>query len=221
MLPLRSPVLWQRCQAVLLAGRGKAPSFFMNPIKTINPLHSLAEAVSLFESLRTLDEAGNRVLRAGIRNNLVTFPSEVSVFKKTTRPDLQAKIAVLYFVRGWSTARIGERYRIGRQRVAQIVTKWRIRAVCHGYVQLITEATLVPVHFLHELSEESAIGAGYRPPPTREIRKLMNLGSFKSSTRDEAEQTQLGQDLRSGRNRGTVKLGGPNFEASRFAREIG
>ncbi len=127
----------------------------MNPIKMVNPLHSLAEAVSLFESLRTLDEAGNRVVRAGIRNNLVTFPSEAPVFKKTTRPDLQAKIAVLYFVRGWSTARIGQRYDLGRQRVAQIVTKWRIRAVRQGYIQLIDEGTLVPVKFLHELNDEA------------------------------------------------------------------
>jgi hypothetical protein len=125
----------------------------MNPIKMVNPLHSLAEAVSLFESLRTLDEAGNRVVRAGIRNNLVTFPAEAPVFKKATRPDLQAKIAVLYFIRGWSTARIGQRYNLGRQRVAQIVTKWRIRAVHQGYVQLIDEGTLVPVKFLRGLGD--------------------------------------------------------------------
>lgn len=125
----------------------------MNPIKMVNPLHSLAEAISLFESLRTLDEAGNRIVRAGIRNNLVSFPSEAPVFKKATRPDLQAKIAVLYFVRGWSTARIGQRYNLGRQRVAQIVTKWRIRAVHQGYIQLIDEGTLVPLKSLHELHD--------------------------------------------------------------------
>jgi hypothetical protein len=140
----------------------------MNSIKTINPLHSLAEAIALFESIRTLDEAGNRVVRAGIRNNLITFPSEVPVFKKTTRPDLQAKIAVLYFIRGWSTSQIGERYGIGRQRVAQIVTKWRVRAVRHGYVQLINEATLVPTRFLEELQDEAEAGAAERNSTERE-----------------------------------------------------
>lgn len=134
----------------------------MNAINTINPLHSLGDAISLFESLRTLNESGNRIVRSGIRNNLVTFPPEVPVFKKTTRPDLQAKIAVLYFIRGWSTAKIGERYGIGRQRVAQILTKWRIRAVHQGYVQLINESTPVPIAFLHEMHDESAIDAKQR-----------------------------------------------------------
>ena len=138
-------------------------------MRTIHPLHSLAEAISLFESIRTLDEAGNRVVRAGIRNNLITFPAEVPVFKKCTRPDLQAKIAVLYFIRGWSTARIGERYGIGRQRVAQIITKWRIRAVRHGFVQLIHEATLAPAGFLKQLSEDADPGTSpaYQPALVR------------------------------------------------------
>jgi hypothetical protein len=126
----------------------------MNPTRTVNPLHSLAEALSLFESIRTLDEAGNRMVRAGVRNNLITFPSEVPVFKKTTRPDLQAKFAVLYFIRGWSTTQIGLRYGLGRQRVAQIITRWRVRAVRQGYIQLINEHTLVPCGFLEQLREE-------------------------------------------------------------------
>jgi hypothetical protein len=159
----------------------KRRTFDMNPIRTINPLHSFAEAVSLFESMSTLDQAGNRVVRAGIRNNLITFPSEVPVFKKTTRPDLQAKIAVLYFVMGWSTERIGERYRIGRQRVSQIVTTWRIRAVRQGFIQVINETTLVPVHFLQELRDESDIGAGLGPQAV-EIHKVGNFGSFQRNT---------------------------------------
>ncbi len=146
----------------------RAACFHMNPINTINPLHSPAKAIALFESIRTLDEAGNRVVRAGIRNNLITFPSEVPVFKKTTRPDVQAKFAVLYFLRGWSTARIGERYGIGRQRVAQILTKWRVNAVRHGFVQLINEATLAPVSFLQELQDGVSMSAPERPTSDRE-----------------------------------------------------
>lgn len=153
----------------------------MNSIKTINPLHSLAEAIALFESIRTLDEAGNRVVRAGIRNNLITFPSEVPVFKKTTRPDLQAKIAVLYFIRGWSTSQIGDRYGIGRQRVAQIVTKWRVRAVRHGYVQLINEATLVPARFLEELQDEATVGAAEHAPTDRDDPRSAHRLQLKAS----------------------------------------
>lgn len=110
--------------------------------------------VSLYESIRMLEEAGNRVVRHGIRKNLVTFPSEVPVFKKTTRPDLQAKFAVLYFIRGWSASQIGERYGLGRQRATQILTKWRLRAVRQGYIQLIDEATVIPASFLNDLASE-------------------------------------------------------------------
>lgn len=111
-----------------------------------------APAISLYESIRMLEEAGNRVVRQGIRKNLVTFPSEVPVFKKTTRPDLQAKFAVLYFVCGWSASQIAERYGLGRQRVTQILTKWRLRAVRQGYIQLIDEATVIPASFLDDVA---------------------------------------------------------------------
>ena len=141
-------------------------SSLVNPLGA-NPFHSLAEAASFSESIRTLDEAGNRVVRAAIRNHLVTFPSEVPVFKKTTRPDLQAKIAVLYFIRGWSTARIGERYKLGRQRVAQILTKWRVRAVRQGYIQLINETTLVPAGFLQDLRDEYPASTGQSLSPAK------------------------------------------------------
>jgi hypothetical protein len=153
----------------------------MESIKTINPLHSLAEAITLLESISTLDDAGNRVVRAGIRNNLITFPSEVPVFRKTTRPDLQAKIAVLYFVRGWSTTQIGERYQIGRQRVAQIITKWRMRAVRSGYIQLINEATLIPISFLEDLhAEETGTMGEDRPKFDREDRKRHERPIFRN-----------------------------------------
>ena len=117
-----------------------------------NVVHSFAEAVSILEAIRSLDEAGNRVIRAGIRKNLITFPSQVPAFEKSTRPDLQAKIAVLYFLRGWSTEQIGRRYGFGRQRSAQILTKWRVRAVRQGYLQLIDETTFATVLFQEGLS---------------------------------------------------------------------
>lgn len=91
---------------------------------------------SLPSGIAALGETGNRVLREAITNNLVTFPSQVPIFKKMTRPDLQAKIAILYFVRGWSMNEIAERYNLARQRVEQIITQWRIRAVAEGYIQV-------------------------------------------------------------------------------------
>ncbi len=79
----------------------------------------------------------NRVLRQAVQENLVSFPSQIPVFEKRSRPDLQRKIVVLYFVLGWTMDDIAERYGLGRQRIGQILTAWRIRAVKKGYLQAI------------------------------------------------------------------------------------
>jgi hypothetical protein len=82
-------------------------------------------------------ELENRVLRQAVRENLVSFPSQIPVFEKQSRTDLQPKLVVLYFVRGWSMDDIAQRYGLARQRMGQILTAWRIRAVKEGYIQAI------------------------------------------------------------------------------------
>ena len=82
-------------------------------------------------------ELENRVLRQAVQENLVSFPAQVPVFDRQSRPDLQQKIVVLYFVRGWSMDDIAKRCGLGRQRMGQILTAWRIRAVKEGYLQAI------------------------------------------------------------------------------------
>jgi hypothetical protein len=79
----------------------------------------------------------NRALRRAVRENLVSFPSQVPVFGKQSRPDLQPKLVMLYFVFGWTMDDIAMRYGLGRQRMGQILTAWRIRAVKEGYIQAI------------------------------------------------------------------------------------
>lgn len=101
--------------------------------KTIPLLHSLAAGIAV------VGAAGNRKLREGIKGNLVTFPAQVPIFKRVTRPDLQARIVILYFVQGWSMSEIADRYGIVRQRVGQIITQWRIRAIDQGYIQVIDD----------------------------------------------------------------------------------
>ncbi len=118
--------------------------------KRIRPLDSLRAGIEL------LGEAGNRILRTAIRCNLVTFPAQVPVFKKVTRPDVHARFALLYFVRGWSMSDIADRYGLGRQRVGQIITQWRICAVNQEYVQVIDEATTISHSYFEELSHWSA-----------------------------------------------------------------
>jgi transposase-like protein len=82
----------------------------------------------------------NRLLRQAVQENLVSFPSQVPVFGKQSRPDLQQRIVLLYLVGGWTMDDIARRYGLGRQRVGQILTAWRIRAVKDGYIQAIDPA---------------------------------------------------------------------------------
>ena len=76
-------------------------------------------------------------LRDAIRANQVTFPSQVPMFPKHDRPDLQRKLVQLYFVLGWSGPKIGVRYGLRRLRVQQILNAWKRRAVELGYIQSV------------------------------------------------------------------------------------
>lgn len=81
---------------------------------------------------------GNREIQILIRGNFVCFPAQAPVFGERSRRDLQWRLAVLYFVRGWSTRVIAERYGLRRERCGQIISDWRIRAVALGYIQDVT-----------------------------------------------------------------------------------
>src|SRR5580704_3772703 len=78
---------------------------------------------------------GNRTLQTLVRGNFVCFPAQAPVFGQKSRRDLQWRLAVLYFVRGWSTRSIADRYGLTRERCGQIISDWRIRAVSLGYIQ--------------------------------------------------------------------------------------
>ena len=78
-----------------------------------------------------------RGLRAAIRNERLSFPSQVPVFPNLHRPDIQWRIVSLYFVRGWSRCRIAERYRMTEKRVGQLLRQWMERAISRGYVDRI------------------------------------------------------------------------------------
>lgn len=81
---------------------------------------------------------GNRMLQTLIRGNYVCFPAQAPVFGQRSRRDLQWRLAVLYFVRGWSTRLIADRYGLTRERCGQIISDWRIRAIALGYIQDVT-----------------------------------------------------------------------------------
>jgi hypothetical protein len=98
------------------------------------------------------DDLGNKVLRQAVKENLVSFPSQVPAFGKQFRPAFQQNVVLLYFVRGWTTDQIANRYGLGHQRIVQILTAWRIHAVKEGYIQPMESSRPL---FLQVRSEQS------------------------------------------------------------------
>jgi hypothetical protein len=88
-----------------------------------------------------LEDADIGDLRDALRENRISFPSQVPTFSKHDRPDLQRKLAQLYFVLGWNCSAIGTRYGLLPGRVRQVLTTWKRRAVETGYIQHIPQAT--------------------------------------------------------------------------------
>jgi hypothetical protein len=92
------------------------------------------------DNTENIEELTLAELRRKIRRNRVSFPSQVPTFSKHDRPDLQRKLVQLYFLFGWSCNRIALRHGILRQRVQQILSTWKRRAIQMGYIQDIPPA---------------------------------------------------------------------------------
>lgn len=93
-----------------------------------------------FDDTQNIDELSLAELRRKVRRNRASFPSQVPTFPKHDRPDLQRKLVQLYFLFGWSCNRIALRHGILRQRVQQILSTWKRRAIQMGYIQEIPPA---------------------------------------------------------------------------------
>jgi hypothetical protein len=85
----------------------------------------------------SLADTGLRRLRQAIQNNEVSFPSQVPIFPRQSRIDIQWRLVELYFIHNWSCAGLGKRYEITEERVQQIIKQWVIRAKLLGYLQEI------------------------------------------------------------------------------------
>jgi len=111
-------------------------------------------------------------LREAIRGNRVSFPSQVPTFERHDRPDLQRRLVQLYFVLGWSCEKVAERHGLIHQRVRQILSTWKSRAVAMGYIQYIPPApvkTSLPAHSAI-LPERVSLGGSFdRPASIRVI----------------------------------------------------
>jgi DNA-binding transcriptional regulator LsrR (DeoR family) len=77
-----------------------------------------------------------------IRQNLVSFPSQVPTLKGRQGRDIPERAAQLYFVRGWSVRDICDRYSLNKAVVRKMLSEWRSRAIAAGYIQDIHPETL-------------------------------------------------------------------------------
>jgi hypothetical protein len=80
---------------------------------------------------------GSIVLRRAIRRNVVSFPSQIPVFLKQGPEGMQWRAVLLFFVRGWSSPRIAERFQVPTHRIWQTLEDWSVRALALGYVHVL------------------------------------------------------------------------------------
>jgi hypothetical protein len=78
-----------------------------------------------------------RRLRTAIRNNVVSFPSQIPKFNCQSRADVQWRLAELYFIHNWTCPELGRRYGVTMERARQLVSNWAQRAIVLGYLQEI------------------------------------------------------------------------------------
>lgn len=96
------------------------------------------------DNTENIEEFTLNQLRRRVRQNRVSFPSQVPTFEKHDRPDVQRKAVQLYFLFGWSCSRIARRHGLLRQRVQQILSTWKRRAIQMGYIQDIPPVSEIP-----------------------------------------------------------------------------
>ena len=105
-------------------------------------MHSMDEKwstpeIHAAERVKTPIHPGNGILRRAIRGNIVSFPSQIPSFPKGSQADMQWRMVLLFFVRGWSVAKIATRFQVPNHRVWTLLNGWSVRAMAQGHVQVI------------------------------------------------------------------------------------
>jgi len=80
---------------------------------------------------------GSATLRRAIRENSLSFPSQVPPLLKTSSNDMQWRVVLLYFVLGWSSGEICVRFHVPRHRIRQILKDWSVKALALGCMEVI------------------------------------------------------------------------------------
>jgi hypothetical protein len=89
------------------------------------------------DRLKTPIHPGSGILRRAIRMNIVSFPAQILSFPTGSQGDMQWRMVLLFFVRGWSVTKIAGRFHVPRHRVWTLLNGWSIRAMALGHVQVV------------------------------------------------------------------------------------
>jgi Transcriptional regulatory protein, C terminal len=79
-------------------------------------------------------------LRTAIRNNRISFPSQVPAFSGQPQPEIQWRMATLFFINKWSYDALSSRYGLSVSYVSVLIRQWAQRAIHLGYLQDIPPA---------------------------------------------------------------------------------
>ena len=80
---------------------------------------------------------GSAVLRRAVRQNIVSFPSQIQAFLRRPAGDMQCRVVLLFFVRGWTSIQIAARFGVPKHVIRGILNDWSVRALALGYIQVI------------------------------------------------------------------------------------
>ena len=105
-------------------------------------MHSMDEKwnspeIHVAERMKTPIHPGSGILRRAIRGNMVSFPSQIPSCPKGSQAEMQWRMVLLFFVRGWGAAKIAARFHVPRHRVWTLLNEWSVRAMAQGHIQVI------------------------------------------------------------------------------------
>ena len=113
-----------------------------------------ASTIDRAAGLKMLIHPGSAALRRALRDNIVCFPSRIPILLRQPAADMQWRMVLLFFVRGWSSARIAARFHVPKHQIKKSLHEWSFRALALGHIQIID-----PEAFTAACQVEVAFGA--------------------------------------------------------------
>ena len=80
---------------------------------------------------------GSAVLRRAVSRNIVSFPSQIQAFLRRPAADMQCRVVLLFFVRGWTSIQIAARFGVPKHVIRGTLNEWSVRALALGHIQVI------------------------------------------------------------------------------------